>query len=468
MRLCVTLLVLAAAARAGDRVYTADQTSNTVSVIDPATNTILGAIHLGEDVPAALSPLYRGQLLVHGLGFSPDHKTLDVVSIGSNSVTLIDTETNTVKGTIYVGRSPHEAFFRPDGRELWVTVRGENHVSVIDPVRQKEVRRIETANGPGMVLFRPDGRYAFVPSSFTPEMDVIDTATYRVVARVPQASPFSPNLAVDQDEVWFTLKDSGKTQIVSATPPFRTITVLDTGPITNHVTFITNAAGRFAYVSVGGKDEVLVYRRSPGSAPTLVVTIKTGDLPHGLWGSADGRRVYVGLENGDAVQAIDTATNQVIATIPVGQLPQALVYVPNATASEGGTANLKPLGTASEALHLELVPPSTARSAAHASVSVNSLGPIDNLQIAATGLEPGKSYRLRLVGGGEPLDLAVFSAGIGGVAIAQTLGPLKHAVAPSQTAPAMKLEVRSNEDDLVLEQAGPGEGTDQRLPPPQR
>jgi YVTN family beta-propeller protein len=90
----------AATAMSGDRVYTADQTSNTVSVIDPATNRLLGSIHLGEDVPAALLPLYRGELLVHGLGFSPDHKTLDVVSIGSNSVTLIDTETNTVKGRI--------------------------------------------------------------------------------------------------------------------------------------------------------------------------------------------------------------------------------------------------------------------------------------------------------------------------------------------------------------------------------
>lgn len=91
-------------AQQGDRVYTADQTSNTVSVIDPESNKLLGAIHLGDDVPAALSPLYRGELLVHGLGFSPDHKTLDVVSIGSNSVTLIDTETNTVKGKIYVGQ----------------------------------------------------------------------------------------------------------------------------------------------------------------------------------------------------------------------------------------------------------------------------------------------------------------------------------------------------------------------------
>ena len=77
----------------GDRVYTAEQTSNTVSVIDPAANKYLGSIHLGEDVPVAISPLYRGELLVHGMGFSPDHKTLAVISIGSNSVTLIDTET---------------------------------------------------------------------------------------------------------------------------------------------------------------------------------------------------------------------------------------------------------------------------------------------------------------------------------------------------------------------------------------
>jgi YVTN family beta-propeller protein len=59
--------------------------------------------------------------------------------------------------------------------------------------------------------------------------------------------------------------------------------------------------------------------------------------------------VYVGLENGDAVQAIDTATNRVVATIPVGQLPQALVYVPNAVVLDEGTANLRPLGVAEQA-----------------------------------------------------------------------------------------------------------------------
>jgi YVTN family beta-propeller protein len=57
MKFCVAMFLVAGAAfagQSGDRVYTADQTSNTISVIDPNTNKLLGSIHLGEDVPAAL------------------------------------------------------------------------------------------------------------------------------------------------------------------------------------------------------------------------------------------------------------------------------------------------------------------------------------------------------------------------------------------------------------------------------
>src|SRR5829696_1950007 len=67
-----------------DRVYAAEQFSNTVSVTDPADNRLIGVIRLGDPQPGNLSPLYRGQVLVHGLGFSPDRKTLAVVSIGTN------------------------------------------------------------------------------------------------------------------------------------------------------------------------------------------------------------------------------------------------------------------------------------------------------------------------------------------------------------------------------------------------
>jgi YVTN family beta-propeller protein len=99
-----------AAPGAQDRVYTADQNTNTVSVINPVTNTLLGQIKLGNQRPDVLSALYKGELNVHGLGFSPDHKTLIAISNGSNSVAFIDTATNKVKGITYIGRSPHEGF----------------------------------------------------------------------------------------------------------------------------------------------------------------------------------------------------------------------------------------------------------------------------------------------------------------------------------------------------------------------
>lgn len=158
--------------------------------------------------PGNLSPLYTGGLLVHGMGFSPDHRTLDVVSVGSNSVTFIDTATNAIKHVTYVGRSPHEAFYTPDGK------------------------------------------LAHVCSSFTPETVVIDRASHRIVGHVRELSPFSPDIAAAPDgtQVWLTLKDIGKTQIFNARPPFETIATLDSGSITNHVNIVRNAKDRFAYV----------------------------------------------------------------------------------------------------------------------------------------------------------------------------------------------------------------------------
>ena len=454
---------------AHDRVYAADQTSNTVSVIDPSINKLLGVIRLGNPVPGALSPLYTGQLLVHGLGYSPDSKTLAVVSIASNAVTLIDTATNKVKGTVYVGRSPHEAFFTADAHELWVTVRGEDYISVIDPNQMKEIRRIELANGPGMTMFGTDGRYAFTCSSFTPELTVVETTSHQVVKRIPQASPFCPNIAVspENDEVWITLKDIGKVQVFSAKPPFGQITLLDTGAITNHVNFANNSNGRFAYVTIGGTNQVKVYQRGP--APVLVATIPVGDLPHGIWPSGDGTRVYVALENGNHAVSIDTLTNKVIANIPIGQTTQALVYVPGAVPSGDGTDNLVPLGEAANTEHILLEAAGTVLPMAQASVAVNSLGLLDLLEIAAKGLASGAQYRVYIAqssdspyGNLEPL--AILRANPDGAGIVQALGPLKTLVrsgaATDGTLPRRFLIITDFKDPsrVVLRQAGSSKG----------
>jgi DNA-binding beta-propeller fold protein YncE len=434
-----------------DRVYSAEQFSNTVSVTDPVDNKLLGAIHLGDPLPASFSPLYRGQLLVHGLGFSPDHRTLAVVAIGSNAINFIDTATNTVKYVSYVGRSPHEAFFTPDGKEIWVAVRGENYMSVLDGTTFEEKTRVTVPNGPGMTIFSPDGKYGYVCSSFMPETDVITVADHQIVGKVPQASPFCPNIAATPDgsQVWFTLKDTGKTQVFNARPPFNLLKTLDTGPITNHVNIVRNANGMFAYVTVGGLNEIKVFRTDNFEQ---VARIPTGRLPHGIWPSGDGTRVYVGLENEDRMAAIDTLSNKVIAISPTGQAAQAVVYVPNAVPDGPGTGGLKPLGIADQSVQLALKAVGQKGGQAPTSVSLSEQGLVQVLQAAVTGLEPQMPYTLALANNPSGTDLVeslqTFMTNPAGGAIVNAIGPIRQLV---------RNEIRAQRRYLVIVSGTPNE-----------
>jgi len=294
----------------------------------------------------------------------------------------------------------------------------------------QETRRIKMSNGPGMTMFGPDGRYGFVCSSFTPELAVVDATSHQIVSRLPQASPFCPNIAVtpENDEVWITLKDVGKVQVFSAHPPFEQKALIDTGPITNHVNFVNNQNGKFAYITIGGANQVKAFRR--GTAPSLVATIPVGNLPHGIWPSGDGSRVYVALENGEMAAAIDTSTNKVIANIPIGQTTQALVYVPGAVPTGAGTDNLTPLGEAGNTARLHLQAAGTALPDAEASAAVNSLGLLDLVQISARGLMPGVQYQVYIADSdhapfGKLEPLAILKANPDGAGSVQAIGPLK-------------------------------------------
>lgn len=422
-----------------DRVYTAEQFSNTISVTNPVDSKLLGVIRLGDPQPGNFSPLYRGQVLVHGLGFSPDHKTIAAVSIGSNSVTFIDTVSNAVKHTTYLGRSPHEVFFTPDGREIWVTVRGQDYVAVLDGETYEEKSRIKVPGGPGMQIFSPDGKYGYVCSSFNPETVVISVADHNIVGHVAQESPFCPNIAATPDgqQVWMTLKDTGRVMVFDAQPPFSVLASFETGPITNHVNFAYNAKGKFAYVTVGGLNEVKVFRTDDF---VQIATIPVGKLPHGAWPSGDGSRLYVGLENDDGLVAIDTLTNKVIGKSPIGQGPQAIAYVSNAVPEGDGLQNLEPPGIAGQATHFELTVPRKRegeRDQAPSSVSLFDQGLTQVLEASVTGLEPGQSYVLALAAGAEgkgPWEsLAAFMTNPAGSAIVNAVGPIRHILTGDDT-----------------------------------
>ncbi len=228
------------AGRAGqppDRFYTSDQFSNTVSVIDPAANKVLGVIRLGDTTPANLSPLYRGQLLVHGMGFSPDRAR----PCSPSRSARIRSASSTPPPTRCATRPMSAVRRTRRSSRRTVAKLGERAGRGL---RRDPRRGHRQGDGPdhgaeraGMTIFSADGRYGYVAPALSPETVAIDVKSREIVGRIKQESPFCPDIAATPDgkQVWFTLKDVGRVQVFEATPPFKALKTIETGPITNHV-----------------------------------------------------------------------------------------------------------------------------------------------------------------------------------------------------------------------------------------
>jgi YVTN family beta-propeller protein len=205
------------------------------------------------------------------------------------------------------------------------------------------------------------------------------------------------------------------------------------------VNFAYIGAKSVAYVTIGALNMVKVFRTRDFAQ---VATIPVGKLPHGIWPSGDGTRMYVGLENDDALIAIDTSTNEVIATSPIGQAPQAIAYVANAVPAGRGTEGLQPLGVAANAVHLVLGPVdrdgSVDPNKEPTSVSLFDQGLTQVLEASVSGLAPKTSYVLALggdkSGGGVLQPLSAFTTNPSGAAIVNAVGPIRQIVREADDA----------------------------------
>jgi YVTN family beta-propeller protein len=150
-------------------------------------------------------------------------------------------------------------------------------VTVLDAATNKVTTTIPvapTTNAPGLAA-SPDGRRVYVTNEISGNVPVIDTATDKVIATIPVADSTSAAVSPDGTKVY--IQNRG-----------------------NHVA-VVNAA-------------------------TNTVITGTGFINGGLFGvsvTPDGRKVFVANFDGNTVSVIDTATDAVVATIPVGVTPIA-------------------------------------------------------------------------------------------------------------------------------------------------
>ncbi|MFF1354449.1 beta-propeller fold lactonase family protein [Streptomyces sp. NPDC058297] len=339
-----------------------------------------------------------------------------MVSVTSNTVDIIDTATNKVVNETDVGRASHEGTFTADGKQFWVADRGRDTVTIVDAVHGGVVSTIKVGPGPSKVVLSPDGGTAYINHISAPEITAVDVKSHKVLHTVKGlGDSFSSDEAISPDgtELWATHKRVGLTSVIDLKHR-RVAAVLKTGPDSNHPNFADTKAGSFVYQTVGGLDETVVYRREPGGTPHLVTRIhNSGHAPHGIWPAGDGTRMYVGMEKSDTVDVIDTATNKVVSTLGVGQEPQALVYVPNA-APAGSAANLGRQGLGSTPRNVSTTlpdgtPGETMRSGNRGrrlEATVRPVSGLDMIQLQARDLRPTTTYQAYAVqkdGGRIPL-----------------------------------------------------------------
>jgi YVTN family beta-propeller protein len=335
-----------------DRIYTGDQSSNTITVIKPSTNEVLGTISLGDArLGSVIGPQYIRSVNSHGLGFSRDGKYIVSLSVTSNTVTVIATLDNSIVSQTYVDRQPHEAFFSADNRTVWVGTRGVDTVSIVDGLRGTLIERVSSYGGPSKVLFSPDGLTAYVNHIRAPYIDVIDVPSRRHISNITGlADVFSSDMMLSADgrRLWVAHKMVGKVSIVS-TQQKKVIAVLDTGPETNHPNFaVVNGTTR-GFVTVAALNATMAYDQpDPEQAPQLVGMIRASGIePHGLWPSPDNTRIFIVNEHSDSMDVADPASLQVLHSLAVGQESQALVYVAGAVPSGDGRQNLGSQGLSS-------------------------------------------------------------------------------------------------------------------------
>lgn len=178
-------------------------------------------------------------------------------------------------------------------------------------------------------------------------MSVIDVRSQTVIHNITGlADPFSSDMMISADgkRLWVAHKMVGKVSIISLTQR-KVISVLDTGPETNHPNFADINGRVHGFVTVAALNLTKVYTQpDPEMEPVYLTSIMASGIePHGLWPSPDNTHMYIVNEHSDTVDFVGLSTMTVEKTVNVGQEGQALIYVAGAV-PEGYGAGTKGLG----------------------------------------------------------------------------------------------------------------------------
>jgi YVTN family beta-propeller protein len=304
------------------RIVQTNSAGDSVMLIDPATNKVVGEI---KDIEVN-----------HGVAAAPDGSRFYITDEAESTLVVADAKTLKVTKRIPLTNHPNNVAVSKDGKRVYVAiVAGAGAVDVIDTGTLTRVKSIRTEGGIHNTYVTPDGKFVVAGSIPGKKVNVIDQKTEEVLWTVPtddgvRPMAFDTNADGSTKRIFVQLSNfNGFITIDFATHMVVDKVALPEAPAGEKVTEgLQGAPAHGLIVTPDGKTLGVLSKMNSRiyffSLPDLKLQgdAKVGHHPDWVTGTPDGKRFYVANAGSNSVSVVDVATHKELMQIPVGQVPK--------------------------------------------------------------------------------------------------------------------------------------------------
>lgn len=309
------LTVLTATVAHAGTAYVSSEKDDALTLIDTATLAVTGTI--------------KSCKRTRHIQRMPDGKLM-VACTDSNAADIIDPATKQSVRRLPLGNEPEAFDLSPDGKTLYVSNEDEGAASFVDAATGKVLKSVKVGEEPEGVKVSADGKTLYVTSEVASMVHVIDTATAKVVKNIKVGKrPRRMAITPDGKELWVTSELDASVSVIStadhrviARVPFEVkgARAEDITPVGITMT----KDGQRAFVTLGKANHV-AFIDVPGRKVTSLVLV--GKRAWNVTLDKAEKQLWVINGLSDDVTVIDVASAKAIKSVPVGRVPYGLVIV---------------------------------------------------------------------------------------------------------------------------------------------
>jgi len=308
-------LLTGAAPAAAATLFITNTKSDSVSVIDTDTLEVVGTIPVGKGKP-------------NRIVFHPDGKTAWVVYDKSHDLGVIDAEGRKLLRRVKIGGNPYNLAFTPDGRHLlvldWSSDTSNDEVIFYDLKAEKIDGRVEVSTWPAHGVFSRDGKLVYVSGETAGDVTVIDVATRTTVGRIVHGGGDAMGLAVTADgKTLYAAAGENKAILKIDTATNKIVGEIQLPGVVHEATLTLD--GKYLYATLRKINKIVVVRTADDK---IVATIPQKGFPDLVTMEPTGHHALVTNRWADLVSVIDLASHTQVRTIPVGKAPHGMALRP--------------------------------------------------------------------------------------------------------------------------------------------